>query len=251
MSCLLHAAEALEAEAALERVAYWREIDALGATTLDAGCGNGYSVREMRERGVRAIGVDYSLYRMSRWLAEQRPHRWLVVADAGALPFRTRAFETVVSSGMLEHIGVIEQTQPYRVASAPDQAARRQRTIDELRRVSTRTLTLDFPNGAFPVDFWHGESIGAFRVHAIPDPLNPTFAQIRSYVAVGSVTLLPLRNRLRFRQISTSLWGRLLKPLARVTLRVLDRLPRSLPLLSLFYPYLVIRIDPAPEPGTR
>jgi SAM-dependent methyltransferase len=242
---LLQQAEALEREAASERVEYLQRVGVTGAPILDVGCGNGYSVMEWR-RGGLAVGVDRSLYRLSRWVAEHKGGRPFVVADAAALPFRDRQFLHTVSSGMLEHVGVSEHASPYRVAALPAKHSLRSQVVSELRRVThpEGTVTLDFPNGFFPVDFWHGDSLGAFRLHRVPDALNPTVWELRTYVRDGRITLLPLHKRLRFRQISRKWWGRLLAGPASLFLRVLDALPRSLaaPLLGLLYPFLVVRI---------
>ena len=243
MNSFLHQAEALEASAAADRVAYLEGLGVLAAPLLDVGCGNGYGVRELHKMGVLAIGVDYSPYRLSRWVQEGLGGRRLVVADAARLPFRPSVFATVISSGMLEHIGVSESSAPYSVAALPSKHRLRASVLAEFLRVSFGTLVLDFPNGWFPIDFWHGDTVGAFRVHALPDPLNPSLSELRSYVQGLPLTVLPLRNRLRFHQVSRRLWGRILSPLVRLFLRAVDRLPRTSPLLSILYPYLVVRVD--------
>jgi len=244
MHTFLRAAEELEADAARERIDYLEDHGLLASSVLDAGCGNGHSVLEMRARGMSAVGIDSSWYRLSRWLAEGRAGAF-VLADASALPFPSNHFGAVISSGLLEHVGVSEQSAPYRVWSLPHKHTARAMVLVELQRVSSGAVVVDFPNGSFPIDFWHGDRLGAFRVHAMPDPLNPSLRQVRSYIPGSRLTLLPLRNRLRFRQVSRRWWGRLLAPCVRAWLRFLDLLPRHVPLLSLLYPFLVIRIEPA------
>ncbi len=251
MSSLLHRAEALEDGAAAERVEYLHGLGVLEGPILDVGCGNGYSLRELRGRGFLAVGVDCSLYRLSRWVEEGRDGRHLVVADATRLPFLTGTFATVASSGMLEHIGVAEQSGPYRAAALPEKHRLRARAVTELGRVCFGILVLDFPNGWFPVDFWHGDAVGAFRLHTVPDDLNPSVSEVRSYLPGSRVTVLPLRNRLRFRQVSQRRWGRLLSPLARLLVRALDRLPRASLLLRVLSPYLVVLADQRRAPAFR
>jgi SAM-dependent methyltransferase len=246
MQSLLEAAEELERAAAHERIAYLQDLGVDG-NVLEAGCGNGYSVLALRSRGIRAIGVDSSLYRMSRWLTEHRGRPCFVVATVAALPFRSGAFDHTVASGMLEHVGVSEFSFPYRVTPLPAKAFLRSCAVAELQRVSTNSVVVDFPNGAFPIDFWHGDSPGAFRLHRVPDVLNPSLAELRSYSKGARLTVLPLKGRLRFRQVSRKRWGRLLAPVVRLCLNLLDRLPRRTPLLSLFYPFLVVKIE-APTP---
>ena len=246
MNSLLHQAEELEAGAAADRIAYLEGLGVLTAPILDVGCGNGYGVQELRKKGIPTVGVDYSLYRLSRWVQEGRGGRQLVVADAARLPFRPGAFATVISSGMLEHIGVAERSAPYAVTALPAKHRLRASALAELRRVCSDRLVLDFPNGWFPVDFWHGDTVGAFRLHSLPDALNPSLSELRSYLPGLHLSVLPLRNRLQFHQVSRRLWGRLLSPLVRLVLRAVDRLPRTSPLLSVLYPYLVVRADRRP-----
>jgi SAM-dependent methyltransferase len=254
MNSLLNAAEELEAGAARERVAYLDSLGPLVSPILDVGCGNAYSVAELRLSGRAAIGLDSSFYRMSRWLAEGLRGRPLVLASAAALPFRDRSFSAVISSGMLEHIGVHEQSSPYRVEGLPSKHQSRAQALAELSRVCRGRMVLDFPNGSFPIDFWHGDTLGSFRVHLVPDVLNPTLRELRSYVPGLRLRVEPLGTRLRFRQVSRRSWGRLLAPFIRTYLRFLDCLPRELPLLSLLYPFLVVTAEPVasnPSRGAR
>jgi SAM-dependent methyltransferase len=77
----------------------------LGARVLDAGCGNGVSVDVLHERGFDAWGIDLSSLRKWQW--RERVHRdRLAVASALELPFPDGAFDAVLSSGVIEHIGV-------------------------------------------------------------------------------------------------------------------------------------------------
>jgi SAM-dependent methyltransferase len=247
MNAFLQEAEALEQSASEERVSYLVTIGVAGPV-LDVGCGNGYSVAEWRRRGVQAIGVDSSFYRASRWLAE-RSGSALVIADAASLPFRGSQFQATYSSGLIEHVGVDEQgDEVYRVMARPDKHELRQQTIREMCRVTSArgSVILDFPNGMFPIDFWHGTSLASFRVHGLPDTLNPSLWEISRYLPESRVTILPLGNRLRFRQISRKWWGRALHVPMRAFVRLLDLLPQALrPIHGILYPFLVIRIQPA------
>ena len=247
---LLHAAERLEEAAARERVSYLDGLGLLGPRVLDVGCGNGYFVGAVGET-MLAVGVDRSFYRMSRWVIEGRAGRHLLIADAAALPFVAASFDAVIASGMLEHIGVEESAAPYGVTSLADKARVRAAAVAELRRVCGGHVVLDFPNGWFPIDFWHGDSVGAFRIHAVPDTLNPTLRELRSYLGGANVILLPLRDRLQFRQISRRWWGRGLSPVASLWIRLLDCLPRGTPLLGFLYPFLVIKVEGSDAQANR
>lgn len=71
---------------------------------------------------------------------------------------------------MLEHVGVRERAAPYHVEALPEKRQLRAAAVAELCRVGRGAVVLDFPNGWFPVDFSHGDTVGAFRLDSIPDP---------------------------------------------------------------------------------
>lgn len=247
MTNLLDQAEELERIAAETRVDYLAtRLPTLKGSVLDVGCGNGYSVLGWLARGYNAFGVDRSPYRLARWAEEGCVLNRVVVADAQNLPFRQQDFDLVVSSGMIEHVGVDESSTPYTICPHPDRDVQREHVIAELARVLSRngTLIVDCPNGAFPIDFWHGDTVGAFRLHGVPDSLLPTHRELFLWAAAAGLAarVEPLSGRLRFRQIRSRWWGRLLAPAASMCLRILDRI-----LLSRFSrafvwlcPYVVI-----------
>ncbi len=251
MSSFLLEAEGLEETAAADRVGYYGAILGRGRvrSLLDVGCGNGYAVRDWRAKGLAAFGVDLAFYRLRRWTEEHPHERPFVVADAAALPFRPGTFDAVVSSGMIEHVGVDESPNPYTVRRQPDCADQRQAVTAELLRVADADgmVFVDCPNGTFPIDFWHGDRIGAFRFHRIPDVLLPTFGDFRRWGSREGFRPVPrpIAGRLRFRQISRRWWGRLSKPLMAVFLGALDRLARFGwgTLAAPFYPYLVVELE--------
>ncbi len=252
VSGFLAAAEVLEREAAVGRAAYYDELASPApgeaGPRLDVGCGNGYTVARWRQNGHRAFGIDRSLYRLSRWREEHPGGAPLLVADATALPFPGATFSLVVSSGMIEHVGVEEEPNPYRVRALPQRDTARAAVVAEMSRVAAARgrVFLDCPNGAFPIDFWHGSSLGSFRLHPLPDVLLPTFGQLRRWSAAAGAEarLVPLGSRLRFRQIRHRWWGRLLAPAAQLAQRLLDLgigagLGR---LLAPLLPYLVVEV---------
>ncbi len=252
MSHLLAQSEEHEARAAEERIEYYqRVLSTAGGRSevlLDVGCGNGYSVLEWRSRGCTAFGVDSSIYRLSRWVVEHSAPIPLVVSDAGALPFKDGAFDIVVSSGMIEHVGVDEVASPYTVQARPDQEESRRRVVSEMVRATRESgnVFIDFPNGSFPIDFWHGDNVGAFRVHGFPDDLLPSFRDIGRWArcAGSEAVVQPLSGRLKFRQVGRHWWGRLFSPVMRAAIAALDLLSRIGlgGLVAPAYPYLVVEL---------
>jgi SAM-dependent methyltransferase len=149
---------------------------------------------------------------------------------------------------MIEHVGVVESSTPYAVTALQDRDLSRERVLGEavrLMRPGGRAF-FDFPNALFPVDFWHGDSVGSFRVHGPSDALLPTGGRFQRWVArAGGVTrLCPLRDRLKMRQVSKRWWGRLLRLPMGIHLAVLDFLVAGgLEFFGrIFAPYLVFEV---------
>jgi len=67
---------------------------------LDVGCGNGMYLRELRSRGIEAIGCDLSL----GMLSAAAPHPALANADVTQLPFDAGTFDVVLAPHMLYHV---------------------------------------------------------------------------------------------------------------------------------------------------
>jgi ubiquinone/menaquinone biosynthesis C-methylase UbiE len=75
----------------------WRRwlVGGAAGSVLDVGCGTGRNL-PLYHPGVRVVGVDVSAEALAR-AHRRRPEVPLVQGDAQALPFRTGAFDTVVS----------------------------------------------------------------------------------------------------------------------------------------------------------
>jgi SAM-dependent methyltransferase len=185
---------------------------------LDSGCGNGEAVDVLLGAGFDAWGHDLSAFRKWQWKARARRDR-LVVADGLSLPFPDGFFDAVISSGVLEHVGVSEHGGPgiYEVSPLPDLDERRMAFLAGLARVLAPggTLFLDFPNGAFPIDFWHGTRAGAARWHSPFEGFLPTVKSIRRLAARLDpslrVSVRSPRQRLRFHQVGAHWYGRLFR----------------------------------------
>jgi SAM-dependent methyltransferase len=124
---------------------------------LDCGCGNGVVVDSLNSRGIETWGVDLSALRKWQW-RERVFRRRLATAGATRLPFADAVFDVVLASGLLEHLGVEESRSPdYRVRPSANRDDVRRKFVSEVARVlkPDGIAWLDFPNGAFPIDFWH------------------------------------------------------------------------------------------------
>lgn len=213
-----------------------------GARVLDCGCGNGVSVDVLNEHGYDAWGVDLSALRKWQW--RERTHRErLAVANALRLPFEDDAFDVVISSGVIEHIGVEETGgASYRVSALPNRDPLRQNFVDELLRVTRPggRVFVDCPNGAFPIDFWHGGAGGRARWHSRSEGFLPAFADIRTLARDNSVRAISPHRRFAFRQVGQHWYGRVFSaPMA-----MLFALMKFVPVLArtALNPYLVVEI---------
>lgn len=223
---------------------------------LDCGCGNGLSVDLLSAAGFAAWGNDLSALRKWQWRERQHRDR-LLVADALKLPFAQGFFHAVLSSGVIEHIGVEETGgATYTVRPRPDRDEQRVRFLRELLRVVAPggELWLDFPNGAFPIDFWHGTQAGGARVHPLDEGFLPTLGEVRHYLSriPGGWRARPLspHGRLACRQVRRHWYGRLLYLPAAAFLWS-TRLPGLRTLAgSALNPYLVLAIARSSESPT-
>lgn len=242
---------ALEIEGSRRRIIDFYEplLRCAGARrVLDSGCGNGLSIDILNDAGYEAWGNDLSQLRRFQW----RERRWrerLVVTSSLHLPFPDKYFDAVIASGVLEHIGVIETGTPhYTVRPLPNRDEQRATFLAELFRVTRPRgfVFLDFPNGAFPIDFWHGDQPGAARRHSRREGFLPIPGEVRSLVRdilpASRVDFLSPYRRLQFHQARRHWYGRLLGPIANAGFALLRFFPfRALP-SSALNPFLVIQI---------
>lgn len=211
---------------------------------LDSGCGNGLSVDILGRAGFDAWGHDLSALRKWQWRERERRDR-LVVADALRLPFPAASFDFVLSSGVIEHLGVRETGgATYSVEPLPSRDAIRRDYLRELVRVTSGSLFIDCPNGAFPIDFWHGPRPGGMRWHSPREGFLATFRSIarlaREVDPALEVRALSPHRRLRFEQVGRHWYGRLFA----LPVDLLLRSMRVVPALasSPINPYLVVEI---------
>jgi SAM-dependent methyltransferase len=212
---------------------------------LDCGCGNGVSVDALRSRGMDAWGIDAGRARHRQWQARSSGP-YLHSADALHLPFGDHSFDAVMSSGLIEHIGIHEEVaRRYRSARLRDCHARRGRFIAEMVRITRPAgfILLDHPNGSFPVDFWHGGPAGGLRWHSRKDDMLPRYAEVSRYFAESDPALilfsLSPALRLRFDQVRQHWYGLVFAPVMKLWLAALARRPLSFLARSAANPYLV------------
>lgn len=89
---------------------------------LEVGCGVGSIINEIN--APRVVGVDFSRIALQRVIGEK------VIADAGFLPVREGAFDTIICSEILEHL---EDNSLFRC-------------IDEIIRIRPSTIVLSAPH---------------------------------------------------------------------------------------------------------
>jgi SAM-dependent methyltransferase len=192
---------------------------------LDCGCGNGVGVDRLNELGMEAWGTDASALRKHQWTIRRFRERFFI-ADGLALPAPESYFDVVIASGVLEHIGVVEERNPnYKVTPLRDRDALRARFLSELLRVTRPggTIWIDFPNGSFPIDFWHGERPGGARWHYPGEGFLPRIGELRrAFRLLDPSATLAVRSsyrRLALEQVGLHWYGRLFRGPARLFLR--------------------------------
>lgn len=216
---------------------------------LDCGCGNGVAVELMNRMGWDAWGVDLSSFRRWSWLRRQHKSR-LVVADVACMPFPDQYFDVVLSSGMIEHIGVVETRQngSYSVRKSSSKEVARRQILQEMLRVCAQRgrLWIDCPNGSFPIDFWHTDDGRVARWHKRREGFLPTVGELRQILSElpipSTFGSLPPAGRLRFRQVGRAWYGRWLALPMRLLLALMSLPGFAWLALTPLNPYLVLEI---------
>ena len=173
-----------------------------------------------------------------------------VAANATNLPFASNSLSSLSSLHVIEHVGLGRYGDPLDSTGTKRAASELERVLQPGGR-----LFLDFPNGRFPIDFWHGVQPGGARFHSPGEGFLPTVPEIRALCAqLGgrlAVSALSPEGRLRFHQVSSHWYGRLF----RAPMAALYRL-MSVPLFRFLAatplnPYLVIEVRRPAEKSSR
>ena len=240
-----------EVSGAQERIRFYQRLLSNADSSirlLDSGCGNGVSVDLLCADGVDAWGIDLSSLRKWQWESHAYASH-LSCASGFRTPFADSAFDVILCSGVLEHIGVTESAVPtYTVEAEQDLKAKRTSFLAEHLRILRPggSLYLDFPNGACPLDFWHSTRAGIPRWHSPREQFLPTVSSLREYLEPIpkplEMQVVSPHGRLAFRQVGRHRWGRALAPAARRYLQALAHPALRLLLSTGFNPFLVVRI---------
>lgn len=129
---------------------------------------------ELLHSGYEAYGIDIDTERA--WLWDRSSNFFF--ADGRALSFPDCTFDVIISFGVIEHIGI---------SGGKVSREERERYVHESLRCLNAggVFVLSFPNGAFPIDFWHGGKVWQvlkMRFHLPFRDYLPTWWEIKKYL---------------------------------------------------------------------
>lgn len=214
---------------------------------LAVGCGVASEVDTFIEHGFECWGVDCGS-RVMYWNRRKYKNR-LLIASGKNLPFEDDYFDTIVSFGVIEHIGVVGDT----TKTAPSFWMERHEFADELIRVTKKggDIILSCPNRLFPIDFFHKEDNfwgkRGIRFHSPYESFLLSVGDIRKLFKRGgvcsTVVTLPLTNYFRFQRSVNYPLLKILVGVGRLYLRLLSVNSLSFLRESFLNPFLIVRIN--------
>lgn len=158
----------------------------LPAPILDFGCGCGALIRELRQRGIEAYGIEIDREPIRRALTDTVA-RYIKLYDGRfPLPYAMEEFESVFSTEVIEHVEDYEQA------------------LAEIARVTRRSFGITVPDmSAIPIGSVHGvvpfhllESthVNFFSYNSLHRVLSKWFYRVQFFrVAAGTIngTFMP------------------------------------------------------------
>ena len=232
----------------LRKLVAKRHLEPGKLRVLDSGCGAGGAVEILRSEGYDCWGIDLGS-RRKLW-SDLRYSSNLLVADGTSLPFKDSSFDLVFSFGVIEHVGVSGDIG-YSMSPSPECNSIRKSFIAENIRVLRPggIFFLAHPNGAFPIDFWHGGGRNA-RLHIPYEGFLPSMKDIKKYCNNIDQNLIlepisPL-NHLSFERISSYWYGRVFKRVMLAFFALMAVRPFTVLSRSPINPFLVIKIAKPP-----
>ena len=206
---------------------------------LSVGCGFGTDVDYLVDSGVNAYGAE-PFARTKMWHLRNNKGRF-IVADGRYMPFKNEVFDVLYCSAVLEHVGYEDNTEISSVIQEREKFAK------ELSRVlkPEGVIIINTWNRHFCIDIGHGANFLGIRVHSPFNDFTLSFKDIESLFVrkcgCRDIVTLPYKSFVTWDLITKNYpLIRLLSPLAKTYLRLLDRL--KLLRSSFLSPYLVLAI---------
>ncbi|GAB4296485.1 MAG: hypothetical protein Fur0025_34060 [Oscillatoriaceae cyanobacterium] len=142
----------------------------LPAPILDFGCGSGVLVKDLREMGLEAYGIEIDRPMIHQYLLEAAKPYVTIYDGSFPLPFPDRAFASIISTEVIEHV--------------PDYES----AVAELARVTQSQAVFTVPNiNAIPICYQHGvvpwhlleaTHLNFFTQKSLANLLSKYFAQV-------------------------------------------------------------------------
>lgn len=102
-----------------------------GKRVLDIGCSSGEYVFYLRKLGYEAYGLDVMPH--EKW--DQAGGEWFSLGDVAVLPYKDKAFDTIVAFEVLEHLEEVHTA------------------LSEMKRVARKNIIISVPNCLQPPVF--------------------------------------------------------------------------------------------------
>lgn len=126
----IHVAKYLSRYAQKRRTLLIAKFISKSSRVLDLGCGNGAYIPFLKAKAEMVVGLDV-FPELCRVAKSRGKNFEIICGHAMALPFKNEAFDATWASEIIEHLPTWE-------------------ILDEIERVSKRTIVITIPNPIFP-----------------------------------------------------------------------------------------------------